>query len=45
VLWAWTEHAAYRERYQRLAASGEVPVVRLPSPRAARRWLASLPPA
>lgn len=45
VLWAWTEHAAYRERYRRLAASGEVPVVRLPSPRAARRWLASLPPA
>lgn len=45
VLWSWTEHAAYRERYRRLAATGEVPVVRLPSPRAARRWLASLPAA
>lgn len=45
VLWSWTAHASYRERYRRLAASGEVPVVRLPTPRAARRWLASLPPA
>lgn len=45
VLWSWTEHAAYRERYRRLAATGTVPVVRLRTPRAARRWLAALPPA
>ncbi len=41
VLWAWTEHDAYRDRYAALAASG-APVVRLASPREARRWLASL---
>jgi len=45
VLWSWTEHAAYRERYRRLAATGTVPVVRLRTPRAARRWLAALPQA
>ncbi len=43
VLWAWTSHAPNRERYARDAALGEVPVVRLRSPRAARRWLARLP--
>jgi adenylate kinase family enzyme len=45
VVWAWTSHAANRERYTREAALGAVPVVRLRSPRAARRWLATLPPA
>jgi adenylate kinase family enzyme len=44
VLWSWTQHAAYRERYTAVAAAGEVPIVRLRSPRAARRWLAALPP-
>jgi adenylate kinase family enzyme len=44
VLWSWTQHAAYRERYTAVAAAGQVPVVRLRSPRAARRWLAALPP-
>ncbi|WP_454051621.1 toxin [Cellulomonas sp. Marseille-Q8402] len=43
VLWAWTSHAGNRERYLREAAAGEVPVVRLRTPRAARRWLATLP--
>jgi len=43
VLWAWTQHEAYRDRYRELSAAGTVPVVRLASPRAARRWLAALP--
>lgn len=41
VLWAWTQHHAYRDRYLSLSASGTVPVVRLATPRAARRWLAA----
>ncbi|VTR77129.1 toxin [Cellulomonas hominis] len=45
VLWSWTQHAAYREQYVRVVAAGRVPVVRLTSPRAARRWLAALPAA
>ncbi|MGN8245831.1 toxin [Cellulomonas soli] len=40
VRWAWTEHDAYRDRYLDLMAQGTVPVLRLTSPRAARRWLA-----
>jgi adenylate kinase family enzyme len=43
VLWAWTSFARTREGYLREAAAGAVPVVRLRSPRAARRWLAALP--
>ena len=39
VLWAWTQHDAYREQYQRAAADGSVPVVRLRDPRQARQWL------
>lgn len=42
VRWAWTEHDAYRARYLQLAAEGSVPVVRLGTPREARRWLAAL---
>lgn len=42
VLWAWTQHEAYRRQYLALAASGTVPVVRLRSPRAAARWLAEV---
>lgn len=42
VLWAWTEHHAYRERYAALTASG-APVTRLRSARDVRRWLAALP--
>lgn len=42
VLWSWTQHTAYRERYRQLAASG-APVLQLDGPRAARRWLESLP--
>ena len=42
VLWAWTQHDAYRDRYLGLMAEGTVPVVRLSSPRAARRWLDGL---
>lgn len=41
VRWSWTQHAAYRERYAGLARAG-APVVRLGSPRDARRWLAGL---
>lgn len=41
VLWSWTQHDAYRDRYRRLSASGTVPVVRLATPRAARSWLAA----
>lgn len=42
VLWSWTQHDAYRERYRQWTASG-APVLRLESPRAARQWLESLP--
>lgn len=42
VLWSWSQHAAYRERYRQLAAGG-APVLQLDGPRAARRWLESLP--
>lgn len=42
ILWAWHSHADNREHYQERAARGSVPVVRLRSPRAARRWLARL---
>ncbi|WP_448629793.1 AAA family ATPase [Cellulomonas soli] len=42
VRWAWTQHEAYRARYRDLQAQGTVPVLRLTSPRAARRWLAGL---
>ncbi|GIG35762.1 toxin [Cellulomonas pakistanensis] len=45
VLWAWTSFARTREAYTAEAARGTVPVVRLRSPRQARRWLASLPAA
>ena len=44
VRWAWTSFAPNRERYLREAATGPVPVVRLRTPAAARRWLATLPP-
>lgn len=43
VLWAWTSFARTREAYAAEAATGRVPVVRLRTPRAARRWLASVP--
>ena len=39
VLWAWTQHDAYRAQYLRLAADGTIPVIRLGHPREARRWL------
>ncbi len=39
ILWAWHSHADNRAHYQERAAVGDVPVVRLRSPRAARRWL------
>ncbi|WP_448061209.1 toxin [Cellulomonas hominis] len=42
VRWAWTEHAAYRARYAALAVSGQVEVLRLDGPRAAREWLDGL---
>jgi adenylate kinase family enzyme len=45
VLWAWTSFARTREGYLREAATGRVPVLRLRTPRAARRWLAALPAA
>ena len=44
VLWAWTEHHAYRARYSALAATG-APVVHLRGPREARRWLEAVRPA
>ncbi len=44
VLWSWTQHHAYRERYGALAATG-APVVRLRGPREARRWLEAVAPA
>lgn len=39
VLWAWTQHDAYREHYADLAAEGTIPVIRLRSPRDAQQWL------
>ena len=43
LVWAWTQHAGYRERYTALAAAdGERTWVRLRRPRDARRWLAGL---
>ena len=39
VLWAWTNHARVRERWEERAARPGPPVVRLTGPRAARRWL------
>ncbi|AEE45533.1 toxin [Cellulomonas fimi] len=44
VLWSWTQHESYRERYAALASSGDVPVIRLRHPREARAWLESLEP-
>ena len=44
VLWSWTSHARVRTRYSTLAAQSSTPVVRLRSPREARRWLDTLPP-
>jgi hypothetical protein len=40
-MWAWTQHDTYRERYAALARR-DPRVVRLTSPRAARRWLGDL---
>ena len=40
VAWSWTAHDASRERYAALAETASV--VRLRSPRQARRWLAEL---
>ena len=42
VLWSWTAHAPNRARYTALAAESPIPVIRLRSPRQARRWLAGL---
>lgn len=44
VLWAWTRHGTYHERYGALHASGRVPVIRLRHPREAQRWLGTLTP-
>jgi len=41
VAWAWTQHDAYREQYAALARS-DPRVIRVTSPRAARRWLDNL---
>ena len=41
ALWAWTQHGPYRDRYAELAAA-DPRVVRLWSPRAARRYLGAL---
>ncbi|RMI14107.1 toxin [Cellulomonas triticagri] len=43
VLWAWTSHGPNRDQLTADAARGDVPVVRLRTPGAARRWLAALP--
>ena len=43
VLWSWTAHAPNRARYAALAAESPIPVIRLRTPREARRWLAALP--
>ncbi|MET0788336.1 MAG: toxin [Cellulomonas sp.] len=42
VLWSWTQHEPYRLRYEQLAVQSPVPVIRLRSPREARRWLTAL---
>jgi adenylate kinase family enzyme len=42
VLWSWTRHEHYRRTYEALAAESSVPVIRLSSPREARRWLSTL---
>lgn len=39
VLWAWHHHASVAERYGARAQEPGSDVVRLPSPRAAERWL------
>lgn len=46
MLWAWTRHATYRERYQQAAAAAAPTTrwVRLRHRRAAERWLRELPP-
>lgn len=43
VLWSWTSHENLRARYTALAAESPIPVIRLRSPREARRWLSTLP--
>ena len=40
VLWSWTAHSATRERYTELARTSRV--IRLRTPRDARRWLSSI---
>jgi adenylate kinase family enzyme len=42
LVWSWTNHHAMRERYGSVEREGKVRVVRLRSPRAARRWLDSI---
>jgi len=45
IAWSWTQHAGYRRRYEAEMsdpATGHVHYVRLRSPRAVRRWLASV---
>jgi adenylate kinase family enzyme len=42
VAWSWTSHAPNRARYTALAETSPTPVIRLRSPREARRWLAGL---
>jgi adenylate kinase family enzyme len=43
VLWAWTQHQAYREQYAAACTRACRPWVRLRSPRQAARWLTRLP--
>lgn len=43
VLWSWTQHDAYRQKWEAFAASSTVPMIRLRSAREARRWLAAVP--
>ena len=43
VLWSWTQHEAYRRRYEELLAEPDgAACVRLRHPREAERWLAGL---
>ena len=42
VLWAWTKHDDYRERYAAAAGQSAVPFVRLRTPLQAEHWLRSL---
>ena len=44
VLWSWRSHARNRARYSALAAESPIPLIRLRSPREARRWLDGLTP-